>query len=667
MHNTLCFGTGPGWRGGSGFSARVARAERGSIVPRADGSESTCSNGSSKDVAHECQTGVGAKGFGGVQVTPPAGDREGREYWWTVYQPVSLKDFKRMIDRCNVDGVKIYADAVFNQIASGSGSVTGGGSYNSGQFQYPQFGYIDFHHSGDITNYGDSNNVWIGALYGMSDLNTGSAYVQVQIVIYIKILLGWTAITFGTAPFTACRIARCNASGKSMPMPMPSSPGSDSHLHDDPARLVVRRFLLDAAKHMAPSDSYSCDKAGSAMVDLEVWGAPAGESGASGHSLQPFRPVHRLGTIGTVFTAASFNGQFRNLKTKAERLGVSAEIHACTNLGSHDRRPVTGAAGMLTFINGARYEANTFMMAWPYGWKQLMSVYRFADMGKYETDKGAPASTPCPDSQWNSEQRRPQIMNMALFRNRTEGTPVSNWWDNGHNQVAFSRGDTGLRRHQQQRERHAGGLGASGKAGRSYKGFVTINNESGNLVTSIPTCRRESTATSWQAVTITASPTSRSTLEGPILAGCTNTSVPRRDPNSRQPGPLALHQTVLASLFNPALGLQGFQLFHMRSCMHVSTQYVCDLAGGKWARELACDAPAVRWVEGSEGRSWHQGFEILAPKPSRSEARSVPYSRSMPQTIWDWRIAWLWRDSPRPLSTTDKISGAPIPSRFEFH
>ena len=51
-------------------------------------------------------------------------------------------------------------------------------------------------------------------------------------------------------------------------------------------------------------------------------------------------------------------------------------------------------------------------------------------------------------------------MNMALFHNRTEGQPVSNWWDNGNNQIAFSRGD---------------------------KGFVAINNESGSLVASVQT------------------------------------------------------------------------------------------------------------------------------------------------------------------------------------
>ncbi|MNT21775.1 hypothetical protein D3C72_1571260 [compost metagenome] len=46
-----------------------------------------------------------------------------------------------------------------------------------------------------------------------------------------------------------------------------------------------------------------------------------------------------------------------------------------------------------------------------------------------------------------------------------------------------------------------------------------------------------------------------------------------------------LQQTVLASLFNPSLGPEGFQLFHMRSCMGMSFQYACESAAGKWGRE----------------------------------------------------------------------------------
>ncbi len=105
-------------------------------------------------------------------------------------------------------------------------------------------------------------------------------------------------------------------------------------------------------------------------------------------------------------------------------------------------------------------------------------------MSTYETDKGSPGSTPCTDSQWNCEQRRPTIMNMALFHNRTEGQPVSNWWDNGNNQIAFGRGD---------------------------KGFIAINNESGSLVASLQTALPASTATCWEATTTAAAAMSPST------------------------------------------------------------------------------------------------------------------------------------------------------------
>ncbi len=37
--------------------------------------------------------------------------------------------------------------------------------------------------------------------------------------------------------------------------------------------------------------------------------------------------------------------------------------------------------------------------------------------------------------------RWPQITNMVTFRNVAHGQGISNWWDNGFNQIAFSRGD----------------------------------------------------------------------------------------------------------------------------------------------------------------------------------------------------------------------------------
>ncbi len=47
---------------------------------------------------------------------------------------------------------------------------------------------------------------------------------------------------------------------------------------------------------------------------------------------------------------------------------------------------------------------------------------------------------------WICEHRWRQISNMARFRNTAEFQSVQNWWDNGNNQIAFSRGNKGKKK-----------------------------------------------------------------------------------------------------------------------------------------------------------------------------------------------------------------------------
>lgn len=42
---------------------------------------------------------------------------------------------------------------------------------------------------------------------------------------------------------------------------------------------------------------------------------------------------------------------------------------------------------------------------------------------------------------WICEHRWRQIANMVRFHNAALGQPVSNWWDNGYQAIAFSRGN----------------------------------------------------------------------------------------------------------------------------------------------------------------------------------------------------------------------------------
>lgn len=45
---------------------------------------------------------------------------------------------------------------------------------------------------------------------------------------------------------------------------------------------------------------------------------------------------------------------------------------------------------------------------------------------------------------WVCEHRWREIANMVGFRNAVRGTSVANWWDNGDNMIAFSRGNQGF-------------------------------------------------------------------------------------------------------------------------------------------------------------------------------------------------------------------------------
>jgi alpha-amylase len=46
--------------------------------------------------------------------------------------------------------------------------------------------------------------------------------------------------------------------------------------------------------------------------------------------------------------------------------------------------------------------------------------------------------------QWVCEHRDPYVRGMIGFRRVVAGTVMSNWWDNGANAIAFSRGDRGF-------------------------------------------------------------------------------------------------------------------------------------------------------------------------------------------------------------------------------
>jgi alpha-amylase len=409
------------------------------------------------DIARECENYLGPKGFAAVQVSPPnehalIRQSNGNFPWWERYQPVSYRidksrsgtgaEFRDMVLRCHNAGVDIYVDAVINHMTGGRGENFEGGFFHGSsgspytKYSYPgTYSENDFHtcHS-NISNYGDVGNVQSCELVSLADLDTGSDYVRATIATY---LIGL-------------------------------------------AQLGVRGFRVDAVKHISPTDMAAiADKVDAAVEPdpyyyqevIDNGGEAAGASDYFGISngqgdVTEFKYQDKL---SKKFLNASYPGgreTIAELRTFGESWGLMPSDKAIVFTNNHDtQRGHAGGAAFISYQHGRLEDlASVFMLAWPYGYPSIMSSYAFDSTNAAGTDAGPPSDesgntigvyppdsdTPncfdqTPGKGWVCEHRWRPIGNMVAFRNYTnEAWHVDNWWDNGANQIAFSRGDRGF-------------------------------------------------------------------------------------------------------------------------------------------------------------------------------------------------------------------------------
>jgi alpha-amylase len=419
------------------------------------------------DIAKECENYLGPKGFAAVQVSPPnehaiIRQSNGNYPWWERYQPVGYSiaqsrsgtaaEFQNMVTRCHNVGVDVYVDAVINHMTGGGGSGFDGTYYHGSngsaytKYNYPDtYADWDFHacHS-DINNYGDASNVQNCELAGLSDLNTGSAYVRGKIAGYLISL----------------------------------------------ANIGVRGFRIDAVKHISPTDMAAIidqvnaainpdpyyfqeviDGGGEAVHASDYFGVSGGQADVTEFKYQD--------KLSKKFLNATYSGGYEKLaelSTFGTTWGLMASEKAIVFTANHDTERGHGGGGaFISYQNGVLNDlSHVFMLAWPYGYPSIMSSFAFDSSSTAGTDAGPPSdangntnsiypagsNTPncfnqTPGVGWVCEHRWRPIGNMVAFRNYTASVwSTSNWWDNGNNQIAFSRGD---------------------------KGFVAINREAGTL------------------------------------------------------------------------------------------------------------------------------------------------------------------------------------------
>jgi alpha-amylase len=463
------------------------------------------------DIAQECEEFLGSKGYFAVQISPPNEHRLllGRP-WYERYQPVSYKltsrsgtrqELIQMIQRCRNAGVRIYADAVINHMAScrpacdtrqpqfGNRGV-GGSTYQPGEFRFINLfddedknrvpgalqSYVPEHfHRGctQVTNWDDAGHVQNCELERLADLATEREDVRNTIANYL--------VSLFAVGIDGLRI--------------------DAAKHFPPAdlRAILTKAAQSANVRIENTD-INPNGARTVLVYQEFIGRPpdANAAYANGKVLE-FEYGKKVAEKFLAGELSPFNGQV----PFGEGWGLQPSLISIAFIDNHDNQRGHGGGGQT--IKDIRNNltaytlANIFMLAWPYGYTNVMSSYRFgsghlwlhdqhleqditriADLPVHDDFLGPPHNAThktvlqpadysaaatwttrsvwvnqggnrrntCFDdgSKWMCEHRWRQIANMVGFRNavNTNWDRVANWWTNGNRQIAFGRGALGF-------------------------------------------------------------------------------------------------------------------------------------------------------------------------------------------------------------------------------
>lgn len=381
-----------------------------------------------KSIAEECKTTYGPEGVKYVQISPSQDHIKGKA-WWTSYQPVSYKlnsklgteaEFKQMIQTCKASNVGIIADAVINHMAGADNKDkvgVGGSKYDVSTQTFEDAGYKkdDFHQSTEnIKDYKNAEEVWNRRLVGLLDLDTSKPHVQQVLGKYFADLL----------------------------------------------KLGVAGFRVDAVKHISPDDmrgikasairQYNESVEDSKKIHDIWWMQETIGNSSEAAQIQPSAHLNE-GEVNEFGYSYQLKQNFKGSLIKASKPlnkiqdGMVESDKAAIFVTNWDTER---GNSVLTYKDGRRYAlANAFMLAWPYGTPNVYSGYKFD-----KNDDGAPGATDISvsdvtcgkDSNWQCTQRWTSIRGMIGFYNAVQGAKVTNWQDDGDNNVAFSRENKGF-------------------------------------------------------------------------------------------------------------------------------------------------------------------------------------------------------------------------------
>jgi alpha-amylase len=398
------------------------------------------------DIASECENVLGPAGVYAVQISPPQEHSvQSSGTWSERYQPVSYTvarsrsgtgaEFQQMVTRCKNVGVGIIVDAVINHMTNVPSPGTGSNGLAYTKYNYPGlYTQADFHPTCTVGDYSNAANVQDCELFGLPDLNTGSASVRAKIAGYLTSLLQMGVIGF-----------RIDAAKHIQQVELDSifiAVNNQAVNDGRPRPYVFLEVVGSSSEAVTARDYYGIGYSSGGAADItEFTTTGLGDKflGTGGQKLFQLNPN---GTPGNQFSPVAW--------------GLLASDKGVIFLENHD----TQRTGSGTWYQSGQVHrlANVFLLAQPYGFPSIMSSYAFNRSSQSGRDAGPPSDgtgqilpVTCATSfetavlgQWVCEHRDPYIRTMVGFRKVTAGTDQNHWWDNGSNAIAFSRGNKGF-------------------------------------------------------------------------------------------------------------------------------------------------------------------------------------------------------------------------------
>jgi alpha-amylase len=139
-------------------------------------------------------------------------------------------------------------------------------------------------------------------------------------------------------------------------------------------------------------------------------------------------------------------GSIATLRAYGEESGLTPSSKTLVFVQNHDTERNGDA---LNYKDGARnILANEFVLAYGYGTPQVYAGFAFGgdtNQSPPSTPDGQITNTDCSGANptWICIDRNQGVANMVSWHNAVGAAPITNWWDDRANLIAFSRGNKG--------------------------------------------------------------------------------------------------------------------------------------------------------------------------------------------------------------------------------